>query len=88
MKRILAFAGVGLLVLLYVLTLVFALMKSPEAANWFKASIMATIAVPCLIYAYQLVYRVLKRRGEDLAAEETPDREIAPDKQEEIDDGK
>jgi len=88
MKRILAFTGIGLLVLLYLLTLVFALIKSPEAANWFKASLMATIAVPCLIYAYQLVYRVLKRRGEDLAAEETPDRKITPDRQEEIDDGK
>ncbi|MFT3985589.1 MAG: hypothetical protein QM697_16940 [Lachnospiraceae bacterium] len=85
MKRILALTGVILLVLLYLLTLVFSLMKSPEAINWFKASLVATIAVPCLIYAYQLIYRVLKSRSADPAAEEMPDQKRTVDKQEEID---
>lgn len=88
MKRILAFIGIGLLVLLYVLTIVFALMKSPESTNWFKASIMATIAIPCLIYAYQLVYRVLKHRDKNPAVEETPEQKITSERPDEIDDGK
>ncbi|HOO28972.1 MAG TPA: hypothetical protein PLU43_10960 [Lachnospiraceae bacterium] len=69
MKRIGALIGAGLLALLYILTLVFALMKNPQAVGLFKASLAATIIIPCLIYAYQLIYRVLKRRGEELADE-------------------
>lgn len=73
MKRILALIGVGLLVLLYVLTLIFALIKSPEAVYWFQASLVATILVPCLIYAYQLIYRVLNRHDEEPAAKDAQD---------------
>ena len=58
-KRILAFAGVILLVLLYLSTLVFALLGK-EFLNWLMAAIIATIVVPVLIWAYGFVYRLLK----------------------------
>lgn len=77
MKRILALLGAGLLVLLYILTLVFSLMKSPAAINLFWASAAATVIIPVLIYAYQLIYKLLKKHGQALA-----DKESAADKTE------
>ena len=62
-KRILAFLGVLLLLGLYTATFIFSLMDSPEAGNWFKASLFCTIAVPVLLYGYILIYRTLKGRG-------------------------
>ena len=59
-KRILAVVGVILLVGLYLSTLVFALIGSPDAMNWFKASIVATVIVPALLWAYTMIYRLLK----------------------------
>lgn len=61
LKRILALAGVLLLLGLYASTLVTALMDSPQAGNWFKASIACTIGVPVIIYACILVYRWTKK---------------------------
>ncbi len=59
-KQILAIIGVVLLVALYVSTLVFALIGSDFATNCLKASIYATVVVPALIWAYTMVYRLLK----------------------------
>ena len=59
-KRILAVVGVILLIGLYLSTLVFALIGSPDAMNWFKASIVVTVIVPALIWAYTMIYRLLK----------------------------
>ena len=60
-KRVLALGGAVLLVLLYVSTLVFALMDSPAAGRLLTASIAATVLIPVLLYGYGLVARVLKR---------------------------
>lgn len=66
MKRILALAGVVVLVLMYLSTLVFALMDSEFAANMLRGSVACTILIPVLLYAYILIYRVLNnRRDED-----------------------
>ena len=61
-QRILALAGVVLLLALYGATMVFALSDSPASEGWFKASIFCTIAVPVVLYAYILIYRYLKNR--------------------------
>lgn len=60
-KRILAFAGVILLVCMYLSTLIFAFLKSPYSADLLKASIACTIIVPVLLYGYILVYRLIGR---------------------------
>lgn len=60
MKRILAMIGVILLVLLYVVTLVCAIINSPWSVQMFKASVAMTIIVPVLIFGYKLIYKVLK----------------------------
>lgn len=62
MKRISAVIGIILLLGMYVSTLIFALMDSPLAFTLFKASILMTIAVPCLLYAMILVYNYLNKR--------------------------
>lgn len=59
-KRILAILGIILLASLYVATLVFAIIGSENAMNWFRASVYATVVVPVLIWAYGFVYRLLR----------------------------
>ncbi|MCD7764043.1 MAG: DUF1418 family protein [Lachnospiraceae bacterium] len=58
-KRIAAMIGVILLVGMYVATLVLALSSNPQAQNLLMASIVCTVVVPVLIYAMELVARVL-----------------------------
>lgn len=53
-KRALALISAVALILLYVSTLVFALMDSPFANEMLMASIAATIIVPVLLYALRL----------------------------------
>lgn len=61
-KRILALAGVVLLVGLYLSTLVFALTDHSATRDLLRASVAATILVPVMLYAYMLVYRILSGR--------------------------
>lgn len=63
-KRILALIGVILLVGMYLSTLIFALIKHENASNMLMASIVCTVIVPVLLYAYTLMYRVLRDRNE------------------------
>lgn len=62
MKRILAILAVLLLAGMYLATLVFVLIRSEWGFVMFKASILMTIAVPCLLYAMILVYNFLKNK--------------------------
>ena len=61
LKRILALIGALLLLALYASTLVTALMDSPQAGNWFKASLACMIGIPVLLYAFMLVYKWTKK---------------------------
>ena len=63
-KRILALAGVILLVAMYVLTLIFSLFKSPVANMLFRASFMCTFIIPIFIYANILVFQYLQNKKE------------------------
>ena len=78
MKRILAFAGIGLLVFLYVLTLIFALSGSENYFGMMMASVAATILVPIVLYGYVLVYKVIKVNN----TEEAPEEEELPETEE------
>ncbi len=59
--RILALIGAILLAALYVSTLVFALLDNPFADKLLIASVAGTILIPALIYASQLIYKILKK---------------------------
>lgn len=75
MKRILALIGSIILVGLYISTLVFAILGSPDTMGWFKASVYSTIVIPVLIWAYTLIYRLLKdhntKQHDDSAKEDS-----------------
>ena len=60
-KRILAAIGAILLFGMYAGTLVFALINHPAAQGLLKASIACTIILPVLLYAFILVYRIIKK---------------------------
>lgn len=64
-KRILAGAGAVLLILMYISTLIFALIGSPNAIKLLWASIASTIVLPVLLYGIQLAFRVTKTEDED-----------------------
>lgn len=60
MKRIICLIGVIFLLGLYLTTLISAFFTTPATAGLFKACIFSTIVIPILLYAYLLIYRVLK----------------------------
>lgn len=57
-KRILAFAGIFLLIIMYASTLIFAFIDTSKTQWLLKASIACTIFVPVLLYAYTMFYRL------------------------------
>ena len=69
LKRIFAWIGIILLAGMYILTLVFSLMHGEVAMDLFKASIYCTIIIHVFLYAYTMVYRYLKGRGDDMRRE-------------------
>ena len=64
-KRVLAMILAVALVLLYLSTVFFAITDNPKTMSFFKASVALTILVPVLLYAYQLVFRVMKSLGDN-----------------------
>lgn len=61
-KRILAVIGVILLVGLYLATLIFALIGSPRAMEFFKISVGLTILVPVLLWIYLSMFQYMDQR--------------------------
>lgn len=80
-KRILAIIGIVLLVGLYLSTLFFALFENPNTYICFRASVIATIAVPVLIYAYTLIFKYLKQRGDGQIQNEQTQNELTSEEQ-------
>lgn len=72
-KTIFSITAALLLISLYVATLIFAVIDTPNSANLFKASIYATVVVPVLIYAYTSVYKYYKKKQEESNSDEDSD---------------
>lgn len=64
-RRIFAFILAGLLIGMYVLTLVFGLMQNPRTTDLLMASVAATIIVPVILYAYQRIYRLIHTKADN-----------------------
>ncbi len=64
-KRISALIGALLLAVLYLCTLIFALIDSPLAYDLFKASVGATILLPVVLYAMILTAKLLKNKDSE-----------------------
>ncbi|EEG75641.1 hypothetical protein CLOHYLEM_04377 [[Clostridium] hylemonae DSM 15053] len=63
LKRITALAGAVLLAGMYMSTLIFALLDRSETMGLLKASVVCTVLLPVLLYAYTLVYKITKGDG-------------------------
>lgn len=63
-KQIAALIGVGLLVLLYLLLLIFAIFDFEGSDILFRASLLGTIIIPILIWVYIYLYDILKKNRE------------------------
>ncbi len=70
LKRILAAIGAILLIAMYVSTLVFAFIDHSKTLGLLKASIACTIILPCLLYAYSLVYKISQHHDLEYPSEE------------------
>ncbi|ADL04179.1 hypothetical protein [Lacrimispora saccharolytica] len=64
-KRLLALAGLFIILAMYVIALISAFSHSPESKNWLMAAIISSAVIPVLLYAAQLVARVLKTSKSD-----------------------
>lgn len=60
LKRILALAGVVIIVGLYVTTLVIALVGGENSGKFLIASIVATVVIPTLLYIFNWLYNMIK----------------------------
>jgi amino acid permease len=64
-KQILAIIGIILLVLLYLSTLICAIIDHTETMRLFQASILATVIIPVLLWAYSFIYKLIKKNAKD-----------------------
>ena len=60
-KRILAMIGVILIAGMYLVTLLAAIFEPEHSMNVLMAAIVCTIIIPVLIWAYELVWRLVKK---------------------------
>ena len=60
-KRIAAWIGIGLLVVMYLITAVTSVMARPEANGLFMASLIMTLIVPVMLWIFIKLYEVAHR---------------------------
>ena len=72
-KRILAIAGIVILVLMYLSTFVLAIMNHPDTGRLLMASIVCTVFVPVLIHLFLMMNNA--RKGKNVFDEPYSDRE-------------
>lgn len=63
-KQILAILLIILLVGLYIATLILALTDNSQTMNVFFASVVATVIVPVLLWAYSFIYRLVRKKDD------------------------
>ena len=64
-KQILAIIGIVFLVLLYLSTLICAIIDHTETMRLFQASILATVIIPVLLWAYSFIYKLIKKNDKE-----------------------
>ena len=63
-KKIISFAAIALLLLLYIATFISAIFTTPVTPELFKVCVLATFVIPVFLYAYLLIYKLMKDRAE------------------------
>lgn len=69
-KRIFAILGIVLLLSVIGINVYAAFTATPENHALFQASLYSMVVIPVMIFAYVLVYRLLKRNAEDKKQED------------------
>ena len=70
MKRILAWIAIGILVAMYLTTLVMAIFDSTATMSMFKGCIAVTIFVPVVMYGYMLLHRyAMSKKNEGMKSD-------------------
>ena len=59
-KRIFAWIGIIILLLLYIITFIVSFIKPAVTSGLLMACIFTTVALPCFLYAIILIYHLLK----------------------------
>jgi amino acid transporter len=73
LKQITAIVVVIILIGLYVITLLTAIFDPTETRSWFRASVFATVVVPVLLWAYLMLFRLIRKNDEDESQEDLKD---------------
>ena len=68
-KRIAAWIGIGVIVLMYLLTIVAAVLARPETIGLFMASIVLTIMIPIILWSFLRMYEMAHPKDGMSAAE-------------------
>ena len=68
-KRIVAWIGIGVIAVMYLLTVVAAVLARPEAMGLFMASIVLTIMVPVILWSFLRMYELAHPKDGMSAAE-------------------
>ena len=61
-KQLLALCGVILLIGLYAATLILAITDNSGTMNMFFASVVATVIIPVLLWAYSFIYQLVHNK--------------------------
>ena len=64
-KRVAAITGLCLIGIMYIATIVFALMDSPFTRSCLMASLFCTIVIPVVIYAYLMLLNIINRNAHE-----------------------
>ena len=68
-KRLAAWIGIGLIAVMYLLTIVAAVLARPETMGLFMASIVLTIMVPIILWSFLRMYELSHPEGSMSASE-------------------
>ncbi len=79
-RQVVAMAGVVLLVLLYVATLITAIVDSSQSARWFRICLVATFALPLVIWLYSWMHGRLTGKSAIGDPQSPPSTEDASEK--------
>lgn len=69
-KRIAAWIGIGVIVLMYLLTIVAAVLARPETMGLFMASIVLTIMIPIILWSFLRMYEMSHPKDGSMPASE------------------
>lgn len=64
-KRILAGIGIIIIIALLITLMISAFISTPTGNSLFKASLYLLVLVPLMLYAYFLIYKVVKEKQTD-----------------------